>query len=105
MSSTDPTYTELLAPGELGDLEIDCKMTARQLAAIWALAHTAAQFGVARIVRIAAESEGVGEEFDLAFREAAARMGLAMARVLGNEEHSTGFAVDLALLDQKKAGQ
>lgn len=101
------TYQQLIEPGSQGDSSISLNLTARQVAIIELILDTALEYGIGALV-LSALLEVAGRETTerarLEFDIAQKRIGIAMCRVMGEEDRVFELTADLALLDGEVAG-
>lgn len=101
---SDITLQEALEDGAFGDTRMDVRLTVRQASAALFVLRLAGDFGVTETCAVAAErSAGLGKTWAIAFAEAVALLGDAMAKALDEPEERAIYAAYLARFDQDKA--
>lgn len=100
----DLSYRELF-DGDAGDVTLNVKLTARQLAALELVLDEATSVGLSNLIYEAVSEIDVslGERFRVEFGRAQSRLGVELFDATGSKETALAFAARLAAYDQEAA--
>lgn len=104
--SDGPTFGDLLSLGELGDREIEVRLTVRQIAAVEMVLEVSSAHGVVEAVIANLASSGdrsMATGALIALGKAAARLADGASRAYGAPVERMRWATALADLDQQEA--